>query len=110
MNRQDFRSISRTRTTCLFRAVKIRHLRCSNEGLRSRQIATANGSTPYRPAVVPVVWLQNVLLILVVRLYSRADIADWDGKGAFPAWTLAPGFAHWPLSANLTLLYAVMLS
>lgn len=71
-----------------FRAVPTRHLRRSNERLRSRQVATADGSTPYRPAVVPIVRLQNVLLIWVVRLYGRADIADWDGEGTFPAWTL----------------------
>ena len=85
---QDSHSISGTRTTSLFRAVKTCHLRCSNEGSCNRQVATADGSTPYRPAVVPVVRLQNVLLILVVRLYRRADITDWDGEGTFPAWTL----------------------
>lgn len=86
---QDFQlNIRDSNYKPLFGLSKFCHLRCSNEGLRNRQVATADGSTPCRPAVVPVVRLQNVLLILVTRLYRRADITDWDGEGTFPAWTL----------------------
>ena len=81
-------SVPRINFTKMFRAFKPIHIRSSNERLRLIQIPITNRSTPYRPAVIGIIWLENILFVLVVCVDGTADITDGDGKCSFPAGTL----------------------
>ena len=72
----------------MFRALKTIHIRSSNKRLRLRKIPITNRSTPYRPAIIRIIRLENILFVLVVCVDGTADITDGDGECSFPAGTL----------------------
>lgn len=75
----------------MFRALEPIHIRSVNKRLRLIKIAITNRSAPYRPAVIGIIRLEDVLFVLVVCGDGTADIADGDGECSLPAGTLGAG-------------------
>ena len=71
----------------MLRTPEILHICRLNELLRLSQIPTTNRPTPNRPIPHPV-RQQNRRFVVISRVDGRADIADGDCKGTFPAGTL----------------------
>jgi hypothetical protein len=71
----------------MLRAIETFHADCFDERLRRLKIASADRSTPYRTHVVAV-WLQDILLQLVIRINSTADITHRDCKDTLPGCAL----------------------
>ncbi len=85
----------------MFRALKIIHIRSSNKRLRLTKIPITNRSAPYRPAIIGIIRLENILFVLVVCVDGTADITDGDGECSFPAGTLGAGVTPLALQGGL---------
>ena len=67
----------------MLRALEIIHIRRRDEVLCRLQIARAYRSAPMRPIVVPK-GLQDVPLIVDLAVHGPSNVANRDGKDAFP--------------------------
>ena len=77
-------------TTHVLRTLEVLHVRSVDKIPRLLDIPTANRPAPVRAHIVAV-GLQYVLFTFKVRVIDSAtDIADGNGKGAFPAGALSP--------------------
>ena len=72
----------------MFRTFKPIHIRSSNKRLRLIKISVTNRSAPYRPAIIGIIRLEDILFALVVCVDGTADITDGNGECSFPAGTL----------------------
>ena len=85
----------------MFRALKPLHIRRRNKTLRLIKIPITNRSTPYRPAIIGIIRLEDVLFILVICGDGTADVTDGDGECSLPAWTLDAGIGPLALQGGL---------
>ena len=85
----------------MFRALKPLHIRRRNKRLRLIQIPTTNRPTPYRPAIITIIRLQNIFFILIIRINGTTNITDRDGESAFPAGPLSAGVSPLVLQSGL---------
>ena len=85
----------------MFRALKPLHVRRRNKRLRLIKIPITNRSAPYRPAIIGIIWLQNILFVLVICGDCTADVTDGDGECSFPTGTLGAGVGPLVLEGGL---------
>jgi hypothetical protein len=83
----NLHSIPRVLTTQMLRTLKPIHISSTDKVLRLLWIATANRPTPNRPTIMTI-RLQDILLLLVIRIDSSPNITDRNSENTLPRRTL----------------------
>lgn len=97
----------------MLRTLETTHTGSIDKVLSLLQVTTTDSTTPDRAAIVTI-RLQNVLLVLIIRIDSTANITNRNGKDTLPSCALRagirPGIRDSVLSARLGSVSGVVIT